>query len=132
MSSPLTDVEVMTEFYSFLYDGKDRTWDDAKQTFESYYHPDVVYDVGGGSELRYEQLMAFAKAAVEGNAIFEVDKIEDTEDGTYSSGWMVFPGKPKKYVQSVSKIEDGKFVHIRNVDDASTQAVRETVAEVVP
>lgn len=111
------DIERMNEFYS-LY-GQGKSWDDIGPTFASFYDDDVIYDMGVEDHkvLGYEQLVNLGKRAIDANATFKVDKIEERDDGIYSSGWLIFPGVTdgEQYAQSISKMKDGKFVYIKNV-----------------
>ena len=121
------DIQRMNEFFNLYGTGK--AWDEIGAEFSSFYDKEVVYDIGADSSLGYDQLVAFGKQAFDGKASFKLDKIEAREEGIYSSGWMNFPGVGEgKYVQSVSKFKDGKFVYIKNVDSASDEALQK-VAE---
>ena len=124
------DIQRMNEFFGMYGTGK--TWDEIGQEFSGFYDKDVVYDIGGDSPLGYDQLIAFGKQAVDGNANFKLDKIEARDDGIYSSGWINLPGAAEgKYVQSISKLKDGKFVHIKNVDSASDETVQKVADKVL-
>ena len=125
MGSTNNDVNRMKEFFTIYTQGFEN-WDQAKDTVESFYDKKVQYRLGGDAVLGFDELMGFHRQGFDGKASFELDRIEEREDGIFSSGWMRFPGAPEgKYVASISKFENGKFILIENVDQDSNKAVKE-------